>query len=56
LWLIDGGKLLAVTSDTAAISATGGGNLTFYRRQLEAGGVLAWELDRPNNRAVDSGF
>jgi len=46
LWLIDGGKLLAVTSDTAAISAPGGGRLTFYRRQLETGGVLAWELGR----------
>ena len=56
LWLIDGGKLLAVTSDTAAISAPGGGNLTFYRRQLETGAVLAWELGRPNNRAIDSGF
>jgi hypothetical protein len=45
LWLIDGGKLLAVTGATAALSAPGGGRLTFYRRHLETGGVLAWELD-----------
>jgi hypothetical protein len=44
LWLINGGKPLALTSDTAAISTHGGGGLTFYRRQLETGGVLAWEL------------
>ena len=44
LWLINGGKLLALTDDTAAISAPGGGSLTFYRRQLETGGVLAWEF------------
>jgi hypothetical protein len=44
LWLLDGRKLLALTRDTAAISALSGANLTFYRRQLETGGVLAWEL------------
>jgi hypothetical protein len=44
LWLLEGRKLVALTADTAAISAISGGQLTFYRRQLEIGGVLAWEL------------
>jgi hypothetical protein len=56
VWLLEGRKLVALTAETAAISAPGGSSLTFYRRQFETGGVLAWELDRPNNRAVDSGF
>jgi hypothetical protein len=46
LWLLEGQKLVALTADTAAISASRGGKLTFYRRQLESGGVLAWDLDR----------
>jgi hypothetical protein len=44
LWLLEGRKLLALTRDTAAIAAHSGGKLTYYRRLLEAGGVLAWEL------------
>jgi hypothetical protein len=44
LWLLEGRKLLALTADTAAIATHSGGKLTFYRRQIEAGGVLAWEL------------
>lgn len=44
LWLLDGRKLLALTGDTAAIATQSGGKLTLYRRQLETGGVLAWEL------------
>jgi hypothetical protein len=44
LWLIDGRKLLALTADTAAIATHSGGKLTYYRRQLETGRVLAWEL------------
>ena len=44
LWLLEGRKLLVLTRDTAAIATHSGGSLTFYRRQLEAGGVLAWEL------------
>ena len=44
LWLLEGRKLLALTADTAAIATQSGGKLTFYRRQLETGGVLAWEL------------
>jgi hypothetical protein len=43
LWLLEGRKLLALTADTAAIATQSGGKLTFYRRQLENGGVLAWE-------------
>ena len=44
LWLLEGRKLLALTADTAAIATHSGGKLTFYRRLLETGGVLAWEL------------
>jgi hypothetical protein len=45
LWLLVGRKLLALTADTAAIATPSGGKLTFYRRQLETGGVLVWELE-----------
>jgi hypothetical protein len=44
LWLLAGRKLLALTADTAAIATPSGGTLTYYRRLLQAGGVLAWEL------------
>ncbi len=44
LWLLEGRKLLALTAETAAIATHSGGKLTYYRRLLEAGGVLAWEL------------
>jgi hypothetical protein len=44
LWLLEGRKLLALTADTAVFATQSGGKLTFYRQQLEAGGVLAWEL------------
>jgi hypothetical protein len=44
LWLLEGRKLLALTADVAAIATHSGGKLTFYRQQLEASGVLAWEL------------
>lgn len=44
LWLLAGRKLSALTADTAAITTPSGGHVTFYRRQLETGGVLAWEL------------
>jgi len=44
LWLLEGRKLVALTADTAVIGTQSGGKLTFYRRQLETGGVPAWEL------------
>jgi hypothetical protein len=44
LWLLEGRKLLALTADTAAIATQSGGKLTFYRRELETGGVLTWQL------------
>jgi hypothetical protein len=44
LWLLAGRKLSALTADTVAISTPSGGHVTFYRRRLETGGVLAWEL------------
>jgi hypothetical protein len=56
LWLIDGRKLIAVTSDRAVISAPGGGSLIFYRRQLATGGVLAWELAAPSAEQHELGL
>jgi hypothetical protein len=44
IWLLEGRKLSVLTADTAAITTPSGGHLTFYRRRLETGGVLAWEL------------
>jgi hypothetical protein len=56
LWLINGRKLIAVTSDTAVISAPRGGSLIFYRRQLATGGVLAWELGAPSAEQHELGL
>lgn len=44
VWLLEGRKLVALTAETAAIVTRSGGKLNFYRRQLETGGVPAWEL------------
>jgi len=44
LWLLEGRKLSDLTAGTARITAPSGGHLTFYRRTLEAGGALVWEL------------
>jgi hypothetical protein len=44
VWLLEGRKLVALTAETAAIATQSGGKLNFYRRQLETGGVPAWEL------------
>lgn len=46
LWLLNGGKLVALTRDTAVIETSTGARQTYYRRPLEADRVvLAWELD-----------
>jgi hypothetical protein len=44
LWLLEGQKLLALTAETAVISAPSGVQLTFYKRQVETGGALVWQL------------
>jgi hypothetical protein len=45
LWLLDGGRLLALTANTATIKTSNGSTLT-YRRRVgnESSKVLAWEL------------
>lgn len=43
-WLTNGRELFALTGNTAAIRTHSGRALTFYRRTIPAGGVLAWEL------------
>jgi hypothetical protein len=44
LWLLDGRKLAALTTDTAIIATPSGGNLTYRRIPTKYGRVLAWEL------------
>jgi len=44
LWFLKGRELSDLAADTAKITTPDGGHLTFYRRTLEAGGVLVWEL------------
>jgi len=44
LWLLEGRRLSVLTCDTATITRPSGSHVTFYRRRLETGGVLAWEL------------
>jgi hypothetical protein len=45
VWFLDGGRLLALTADTATIKKSNGSILTYRRRAgNERGRVLAWEL------------
>ena len=45
LWLLNGGKLAALTRETAVIETSTGARQTYYRRPLEPDRiVLAWEL------------
>jgi hypothetical protein len=44
LWLLDGRKLVALTTDTAIIATPSGGNLTCRRIPNKDGRVLAWDL------------
>jgi hypothetical protein len=45
LWLLDGGRLVALTANTAIIKTSNGSLLTYRRRAVnEPGRVLAWEL------------
>jgi hypothetical protein len=45
LWLLDGGRLAALTADTAMIKTSNGSILTYRRRiRKECSKVLAWEL------------
>jgi hypothetical protein len=46
LWLINGGKLVALTTETAKIETSAGHRQTFQRRPTEIGSVvLAWDFD-----------
>ena len=44
LWLLDGGRLIALTADTATIETRTGARQTYRRKPGEPGRVLAWEL------------
>jgi hypothetical protein len=45
LWLLDGGRVLALTANTATIETSNGSILTYRRRAgIEHNKVLAWEL------------
>ena len=45
LWLLNGGKLVALTVMTATIETTGGARQTYRRRPIGVGNVVsAWEL------------
>jgi hypothetical protein len=45
LWLLNGGKLIALTAATATIETIGGARQTYRRRPIEVDAVaLAWEL------------
>jgi hypothetical protein len=46
LWLLDGGRVMALTADTATIKTSNGSILTYRRRAgNEPSNVLAWELE-----------
>jgi hypothetical protein len=46
LWIVEGRTISELTADAATITTASGGHLTFRRKQLEAGGIPVWELDR----------
>src|SRR5690349_16924894 len=46
-WLTDGGRVVAITSDTARIATRTGAVLAYYRSP-PAGRVPAWSLVRPD--------
>jgi hypothetical protein len=50
LWLLNAQKLLALGSDSAAISTPSGGSITFRRCPNEPGRVLAWQLSMNNRK------
>jgi hypothetical protein len=43
LWLLKGDKLVALTADTATIETRAGPRLTYRRKPVEPGRVLAWD-------------
>ena len=50
LWLLNGGKLVALTAVTATIETTGGARQTYRRCPIEVDAVApAWELAVPSN-------
>lgn len=46
LWLLNGGKLVALSEDAAAIETSAGARLTYRRTPSGPSRVLAWELER----------
>lgn len=45
LWLLRGGRIAAITSETAAIEMPSGSRLTYrVKHTRDLGDVLAWEL------------
>jgi hypothetical protein len=44
LWLLDGGRLIALSENTATIEIKTGARQTYRRKPDEPGRVLAWEL------------
>jgi hypothetical protein len=46
LWLLNGGRLVALTVHAAVVETKIGARQTYRRKSAEAGRVLAWELSR----------
>jgi hypothetical protein len=48
VWLLDGHKLVALSADAAVIEIrVTGSRQTYYRKPVEPGAALAWELPVP---------
>jgi hypothetical protein len=44
LWLLNGRRIVALTTDSATIMTSNGGRLTYRRAPNDPGRVLAWSL------------
>jgi hypothetical protein len=51
LWLLNGRRLVALTTEFAAIETASGGRLTYRRAPIETGQVLAWKLGQVREAA-----
>ena len=45
LWLPNGNRLVALSAEAAAVETRAGERLTYRRKRIEVGCVLAWELE-----------
>jgi hypothetical protein len=45
LWLPNGNRLVALSAEAAAVETRTGERLTYRRKRIEVGCVLAWELE-----------